>query len=125
MVQKALLRNPEVVLESKYLNQHQQLVATSSDDDKDDEDDDDDNNDDDDNDDEDDDDDNNDDDEDNDSDDIDNDTDVLFFLFFVCLFFSGAAYLISSLSIDLSKYALEICKNTIGKLLQDSQTCKV
>ena len=32
------------------------------------------------------------------------------------LFYSGAAYLISSVSIDLSKYALDICKNTVGQL---------
>lgn len=31
-------------------------------------------------------------------------------------FYSGAAYLISSVSIDLSKYALDICKNTVGQL---------
>ena len=28
---------------------------------------------------------------------------------------SGTAYLISSVSIDLSKYALDICKTIIGK----------
>lgn len=49
---------------------------------------------------------------------------VILITILVC-FISGAAYLISSLSIDLSKYALEICKNTIGKLLRDPQMCKL
>ena len=35
----------------------------------------------------------------------------------ILCFVSGTAYLISSVSIDLSKYALDICKNTVGKLI--------
>ena len=40
---------------------------------------------------------------------------------FDCHMFSilGVAYLISSVSIDLSKYALDICKNTIGRFTSD------
>jgi len=34
---------------------------------------------------------------------------------------SGTAYLISSVSIDLSKYALDICKTIIGKSNTDAR----